>query len=132
MKKLFIAILATLYISTSTGAVIHFHYCMGKLVNWNLKNKLGERCGRCGMKMSHELESNGCCKDEYKQIKNDKDQKLSQSNFLLNHLVGFTQPVFQPGLLSIIYSTLSETKAVSNSPPRSWMPIHILNCIFLI
>ena len=132
MKKFIVAIVAILYISTSIGATIHFHYCMGKFVNWNLRHKPNERCGRCGMKISHQSESNGCCKDEYKQLKNEKDQKLSQISLLLIHPVCPVPPVFQSGLLFIFQSTIAETSPVSNSPPRSGVPVHIRNCVFLI
>ncbi|MBK6990321.1 MAG: hypothetical protein IPH34_00115 [Chitinophagaceae bacterium] len=36
MKKFITAILAVLYISTSTGAMVHMHYCMGQLADWGL------------------------------------------------------------------------------------------------
>jgi hypothetical protein len=36
MKKFITAILAVLYLGTSSGATIHMHYCMGKLAEWGL------------------------------------------------------------------------------------------------
>ncbi len=132
MKKFIIVIVAILYIGTSTGATIHFHYCMGKLVNWNLRNIPNERCGGCGMKISHQSKKNGCCKDEYKQIKNDKDQKLTQTHLLLTQPVYIAPLTYQSAFLFISHSTICETNEVSNGPPQSWVPIHIRNCIFLI
>lgn len=132
MKKVIIAILAILYISTSTGATIHFHYCMGKLVNWKLGNKLSERCGKCGMKINHQSLNNGCCKDEFKQIKNDKDQKLSAAPLLVIDPVCILSSDFHSELIAIVASSVSETYPVSNAPPRSPEPIYIRNCVFLI
>ena len=132
MKKFLVFILAVFYLCTSTGATIHFHYCMGKFVNWNLRNNQNESCGRCGMKLSHQSKNNGCCKDEYKQIKNDNDQKLPQTNHLLIQPVYIAPPTYQSAFLFISHSTISEASEVSNAPSRSWVSIHIRNCIFMI
>ncbi|MBK8522228.1 MAG: hypothetical protein IPL54_15650 [Chitinophagaceae bacterium] len=35
-EKFITAILAVLYLGTSSGATIHMHYCMGKLAEWGL------------------------------------------------------------------------------------------------
>jgi hypothetical protein len=78
MKKLLSAMLALLYLGTSVGATVELHYCMGRLVEWSLWHKDNSICSNCGMEKKHEL-TKGCCKDEYKQIKIDKDQKLSRN-----------------------------------------------------
>lgn len=132
MKKTALAILAMLYISTSTGAIIHFHYCMGKLVSWKLGHKLSDRCGKCGMKINHQSLDNGCCKDEFKKIKNDKDQKLTAAELVLIHPVCIQSSIFKTELLSVISPSVSETYPVSNAPPRKQEPIYICNCVFLI
>ena len=82
MKKLLATILAFVYLSTSMGATIHLHYCMGKLASWGLINHESKNCAYCGMvKQNPDSQSamakKGCCKDEHKQIQTDKDQKLS-------------------------------------------------------
>ena len=91
MKKLLIAIFALLYISTSTGATLHIHYCMGKLADWGLGHNNSKTCGECGMEKSEEKD-NGCCKDEHKFIKNDTDQKTGEVGVQLleewNEVVG--------------------------------------------
>ena len=67
MKKFFAAILAILYFATTTGATVHLHYCMDKLVEQSLWHSEKDQCSKCGMDKS--LEKKGCCKDEYKQVK---------------------------------------------------------------
>ena len=47
MKKFITAILAVLYLGTSSGATIHMHYCMGKLADWGLGHKNSKTCGQC-------------------------------------------------------------------------------------
>lgn len=129
MKKVAIAILAFLYISTSIGATIHLHYCMGDLVNWNLQHDPGDKCSYCGMKLDHKPQNNGCCKDEYKQIKNKKDQKLSQTCVI--QPVCIVSLTFQSEL-SAPLTAIKETNPVSNAPPRSRLALYIRHCIFLI
>jgi len=133
MKKFIVSILSFLYITTSTGATIHFHYCMGKFVGWDLSHKPSEKCGKCGMKIKHQSKRNGCCRDEYKQIKNEKDQKLSVVEpVLLYPVFIILSSNFQSDLLSIIPASVSENYPVSNAPPGSPGAIHIRNCVFLI
>src|SRR5688572_3339918 len=86
MKKLIVAILAVLYIGTSTGATLHMHFCMGDLADWGLGVNKSKTCGKCGMDKSDE-KNNGCCKDEHKLIKNDSDQKLVESAFQLQKIM---------------------------------------------
>ena len=92
MKKLLTTILAFVYLSTSMGATIHLHYCMGKLASWGLIDHESKNCAQCGMiKKNSATECMAakmdCCRDENKQIKTDKDQKLFPSEiFKYNNL----------------------------------------------
>ncbi|HEY4206556.1 MAG TPA: hypothetical protein VGM31_07085, partial [Puia sp.] len=85
MKKVLVTILAFLYLSTSMGATVHLHYCMGKLVGWGLLDNGGKACLSCGMLKQAAgdgcmVAMKGCCHDEQKLIKNEKDQKPGQSS----------------------------------------------------
>jgi hypothetical protein len=85
MKKALVTILAFVYLTSSMGATIHLHYCMGKLASWSLIDHESKNCAQCGMvkKTSSQwmAAKMDCCRDEHKQIKTDKDQKLSPSEF---------------------------------------------------
>lgn len=131
MKKFLVAILAFTYLSTATGATVHLHYCMGKLVSWALwhNDKESKNCSKCGM---NKAAKNGCCKDEHKIIKIDKDQKLSESSFKTFQLIDAVQPLFT-GVTHIFIPTISEENPVSNAPPESkQVAIYIRNCVFRI
>lgn len=81
MKRILIAILATFYITTATGANLHFHYCMGEFAGWSFWQETEhEKCGQCGMEKK-EGDERGCCKDEYQQVKIKVDQKSNDSEF---------------------------------------------------
>ncbi|HEV8507021.1 MAG TPA: hypothetical protein VGQ53_16535 [Chitinophagaceae bacterium] len=131
MKKLFVAILALLYMGTSIGATIELHYCMGRLVEWSLRYDDNDTCRNCGM-AKEPGSTSGCCKDEHKQIKIDKDQKLS-----LNY-IRLSQPISEPGIIgsdhSIFLPPISSANFTKiNSPPRGCnIPLTILNCVFRI
>jgi hypothetical protein len=66
VKKAAIAILALLYIITTSGIVVNVHYCMGTVASVTYGHKTPESCGKCGMK-----EKAGCCHSELKVVKLD-------------------------------------------------------------
>ena len=92
MKKIFITILALIYITTSTGAVLHMHFCMGKLSDWGLGHNESATCGKCGMKEVMGSKK-GCCRDEQKLIKNVTDQKITQPAFKILPVIAVAVPV---------------------------------------
>ena len=77
MKKFIVSILAVLYLSSSIGATVHLHYCMDKLIGWSLEHQKDNRCSKCGM--IKKQKGKACCKDEYKQLKLQNDQKAAAS-----------------------------------------------------
>lgn len=132
MKKLLVAIFAFLYISTSVGATVHVHYCMGKLAGWEIGIAESKTCGKCGMQKSLQKQ-NGCCNDENRLIQNNTDQRITESAFQLTQSTTIAIPVsfFEIPLATIFSVTID--KPGNNSPPRlGAMPIFILNCNFRI
>lgn len=132
MKKFVAAILAVLYLGTSTGATVHLHYCMGNLADWSLGNSEAKTCGNCGMEKSEEKD-NGCCKDEHKFVKNDNDQKTAEEiviNFA-THVIDL--PIVNFSALDIPVPSVTEKHPVSHAPPRSnGVAVYIRNCTFII
>ena len=129
MKKVLVTILALVYISTSTGAVLHMHYCMGKMVDWGLFDNDSNECSKCGMVE----ENNGCCKDEHKFIKNDTDQKTPKAGFQLIQLLAVALPVCYIEIPSNDFPSIIEENPISHAPPRSsGVAVYIRNCVFLI
>ncbi len=130
MKKILVTILAFVYLSVSSGAIINMHYCMGKLMSWEFLNKQNTRCGSCGMdKSGHK----GCCKDEQKILQIGKDQKVSEIAFEVLK-INPDVIVIPCSELSFIYSfSIVADKPVAHAPPRSQaVPIFILDCNFRI
>ena len=133
MMRFIVSILAILYLSTSMGAPIYLHYCMGQLADWGIWHADSSKCGKCGMQKNHKSMDDGCCQDEYKQIKNDNDQKLSEGFAQLNkagiEIISLGFPVSSFTLPVI----LKRDSPKANAPPRSChTSINIINCVFLI
>lgn len=132
MKKIIVTIVALVYISTSTGAMLHMHYCMGKMVNWGLSHNTSKTCDGCGMKKSEEKD-NGCCKDEYKFVKNDTDQKTAKTGFQLIQVLNVALPVSIIELPPNDFPSVTEVNPINYASPRSsGVAVYIRNCIFLI
>lgn len=132
MKKFIVTILALVYITTSSGAMLHMHYCMGELANWDLGHNRSKTCGNCGMEKSEEKD-NGCCKDEHKFVKNDNDQKTAEALVITFASQVIDLPIEYFSVLDIPVSSVTEKHPVSHAPPRSnGVAVYIRNCSFLI
>src|SRR5512138_104862 len=117
MKKIIVAILAVLYLSTSIGATVHLHYCMGRLVDWGLWHTNSSRCSTCGMEKKHGSNDNGCCRDEHKQLKVEKDQKLSES-FLQSGRIAAELTAVPVSVYSFLLPVaVTQEFSKSNAPP---------------
>src|ERR1700676_2279048 len=122
MKKFFATILAFVYLSTSIGATIHFHYCMGKYVSWTLSEKEGKSCANCGMQKNTQNPNSlsaksKCCQDEVQRIKTDKDQKTPQAHLQFFKIFAEAHSVHSPALSDNLFSSLAVAFPNSNAPP---------------
>ena len=132
MKKVLATILAFVYLSTSMGAVIHLHYCMGKLASWGLIDHESKNCARCGMlkktSTDHGISAGmNCCKDEHKQIKTDKDQKLSSSESFQYNFFSQSALLNVPALPGIRTFSVCIAHPNTNAPPLSEkLPLFVL------
>lgn len=129
MKKFLVTILALVYLGVSSGATINMHYCMGKLMSWDIAHKQVVKCGNCGMeKSSHK----GCCKDEQKKLQIEKDQKVSESVYQF-HKTGTDAVVIVYPDVPVYFSSFATDKPVAHAPPLiKAVPLFLLNCNFRI
>lgn len=130
MKKFLITILAVTYLSVSSGATINMHYCMGKLMNWDLSQEQVAKCGSCGIgKTGHK----GCCNDKQTILQIEKDQKISESVFqVLKYSPAVVVGVY-PALPVVRLSSTGTNNPLAHSPPLiGSVPVFILHCNFRI
>ncbi|MEJ7694905.1 hypothetical protein [Daejeonella sp.] len=130
MKKLVLTILTIFYLGVSSGATVHFHYCMGQLIEWGLSDTNPDQCSSCGRP---ESETEKCCKDQSQQFKVEKSQKAAPSAY------EFNLPELDLSLTSFIEtqhmfsSSLREENYLSIQPPRTQsIPAFIRNRNFRI
>ncbi len=129
MKKFLVSILAFLYITTSTGATMNMHFCMGKLNNWELGATTFKKCSKCGM----EEKNNGCCRDEQTFLKNQPDQKITETAFQSIKIIAVALPPSFVGVVFNHFPQLTEKYPLSNAHPRTGdVAVYIRNCVFLI
>lgn len=132
VKRIFVVILSILYITSTTGATLHMHYCMGKLADWGLGHKSSEKCSKCGM-VKKNKKGNDCCKDEHKFLKNDADQKTAETVSRLITVLWVAVPASFVEMSFNDFTSLTVENPASNAPPRSMgTAIYIRNCTFLI
>lgn len=129
MKQFAAVILALLYLSTSTGATVYSHFCMGKLAAHGWGENKSDSCANCGM----EKKDNGCCKDEHHFLKNTADHKVSDAGFEWLNLQAPAIITSAYAYLPVVIPTETEKNPVSNAPPRSSVvAVYIFNSTFLI
>jgi hypothetical protein len=115
---------------TSTGATIHLHYCMGKMVGMKLWHSNTGKCGNCGMKKST-ASAKKCCKDVHKTVKlENAHHKKTDNGFQFAKVAAIT-PVYHIEHSKVFITAAEQEFPVSNAPPRS-LPIHILHCTYRI
>lgn len=129
MRRVIVTILAVLYSVTSTGATIHIHFCMGKLISWKVNpNENTDNCCMCGMKCKK-----GCCDEKYQVIKIDQDQKIVNAIFTSISIPEIVLPDFYTEVPGNYFSSLPKETYYSHSPPLGrCIPIYISNCVFRI
>ena len=126
MKKIFVGILALMYMTVSSGIAMEIHYCMGKKAGIDFYGSANDKCGRCGMKEK----KSGCCHDEHKFYKlSDSHKNVSNDiNFAANEIAVLTEYRVYNWQLP----TVATLASVNNySPPDDTEPsVCILNCVF--
>jgi hypothetical protein len=84
IKKVFILMIAFLYLTVSSGLAMNIHYCMGKVASVTFGNEQDHNdgnCSKCGMNKTE----THCCNDETEFIKLTDSQ---QFNYLLELIQG--------------------------------------------
>jgi hypothetical protein len=105
---------------------------MGRQVSFSFIPEKYSNCHRCGMKKSGR--GMGCCKDEQKLIKTDKNQKLTDLGFSTNQqkkfiIVSAAHPRYS---IPIVSSQLNEHSPSHGPPEAEPVPVYLMNCLLLI
>lgn len=128
MKKAFVAILAILYLTITSGVVVNVHYCMGRIASVEYGSDDHDVCSKCGMPG----QKNKCCHTEYKLVKVQDAHQLAKTQVQFLELpaeVPVQQPLFQqPVAGQEPYLALQY-----HSPPDPRLnTVYLSNCVFRI
>ncbi len=129
MKKFLVTIFALVYLASVTGANLHLHYCMGKLVSWQLSEKHSpNKCSKCGM-----TNKKGCCEDKRQFVKGEKDQKNAEAAIIiLKAPVAVIDNPYYSYTLTYNYNSVRELPYIHALPDKPKVPAYISNCVFRI
>ncbi len=128
MKKIYLGILAILYMAVSSGVAMELHYCMGNKAGMDLYGSATDKCGKCGMKE----DKTGCCHDEFKFY------KLNDFHKNVVNEIDFSAKVFAINNNHFVYNWQSPENTALISPTNYAPPDYtappacILNCVFRI
>lgn len=129
MKKIITIFIAVLYMGVASGATVHIHYCMDKLVNMTLTKEDDKKCSKCGM----EDNDTGCCKKIARQLAPDSDHKAADAGYPGLQAPAYAAPVYLAVPSAPLLTTLSEAYPIANAPPGAVaVPLFIRHCSYLI
>lgn len=126
MKKIYIGILALVYMAVSSGIALEMHYCMGKMAGMELYGSSGDTCGKCGMTEK----DTGCCHDEFQFYKLSDSHKTVSNNidFAASSKLLLSYNRVPDWQLPVSAARVAET---NHPPPGYTAPSAcIMNCVF--
>jgi hypothetical protein len=133
MKKLFVFILAFIYLAEVSGMSFYKHYCMDRLVSWGL-TKGDKKCPACGMEKEYSAKNNckGCCKDEHQVVKLSIDHKAETSTWAFS-VPEQILPSFTSWEFAFTNFDIASTWNNIHAPPlKHKVPSYLFNCVFRI
>ena len=125
MKKFITAIIAILYLASSSGVAMDIHYCMGKQSGVEFYSAEVKICGKCGMS-----EKKGCCHDKHQFYKlNDAHKIVAAESKINTDLFKIFTSFYQYNC--DLYVSKEYKSLQSHSPPFYIKPpAYIMNCVF--
>lgn len=133
MKKLFVFILAVIYLSEASGMGLHLHYCMDKLVYWGLTEPK-KKCATCdhSINCAPKIACKDCCKDELKTAKFDNANKVDQVLLTRNFPIETVHLFSSLEIPCIVPYTTIRAYNINAPPDLYKVPIFIFNRVFRI
>jgi len=129
VKKIIALILFVLYLVTSSGATINFHYCMGKFIGWDISSPVNQECSNCGMTKENKK---GCCNDKQETLQLKKDPLAASVNIIPNNTFLYLNTQYFSSVK--FFRTNHVAEACSAHGPPGLKPISslVFNCVFRI
>ena len=129
MKRLIATIFLVIYFVTSSGATIQLHYCMDKLMSWDVNGSSQSKCGTCGMKKKGHK---GCCHDENRFIKIEKAHQASTLLYFLQKFNPEFSSIALPNSIGRVVNPILSHPSNHAPPGLLKVPLYISNSVFRI
>ncbi|HYJ64534.1 MAG TPA: hypothetical protein VEV62_12375 [Parafilimonas sp.] len=130
MKKLIAFILCFVYVATSSGATINFHYCMGRFIGWDWSLPINNKCSNCGMKKENQK---GCCNYKHQTLQLKKDQLATGISLIPTNSFQYLAYHYYSSSITSFTSVCANKFYSAHSPPGlNTISPFILNCVFRI
>jgi len=123
MKRFLVLILTILYITSTVGATVHLHFCMGHLISTSLFSRSSNLCVKCGME-KHSKKS-GCCEDVKLTIKSDNKHLPSQLIYNSGYTFRSNLPRHNSFSEILLNADNSLQTIIRHKPPLLNCPIYI-------
>ncbi len=112
------------YSSAASGISINMHYCMDRLISWSLSDDHAKDCPACDENKKTtakpQFSCNGCCEDELKEVKIEKNYKAEQS-FLPKFSFEDLTSTFNSNELSLVSPVkLIGSYSINDPPPQKY------------
>lgn len=127
MKKLWVVLLAVLYLGLSLGLVVNWHYCMGQLasIDWGVLQD--EHCGKCGMK-----DQKGCCETASQILKVSDAHLLGKTQLSQPFLSAHEVPLSAGAAIEPTSFVWLSSQAVAHPPEPVGQKRYLLHRVFRI
>lgn len=130
MKKFIVTILSVLYIATSSGASINFHYCMDKFISWSFSLPVNKECSNCGKKKEKQK---SCCHDKTETLQVKKDHHATQIGPVPENSIQYLNKCYFTLASGITSVNINDFRiAHSCLPGVNTTPGFLINCVFRI
>lgn len=117
-----------MYITVTSGLPVTVHYCMDKMIGWEVSHQAPGKCGKCGMeKKGHQ----GCCHDEQQFLKVDKAHQSSDASFSFLNISADLPKAYNTSVSYFNSPSIIKSNP-SHAPPREQVATYIFICVFRI
>lgn len=133
MKKVLLILVLMAYISSTIGATVSMHYCMGKLVGTEIGKAKQKKCPNCGMREA-KAKKKKCCSEKEHQVKvKAEHQKATKSNNKALVIFDFENTTYFYSSKQTINKPTAKNNVQPHSPPILYEGrLHVLYSVFLI
>lgn len=129
MKKLFVAILTLVYVSSVAGASVYMHFCQSYLGDKCSVLQKTKNCNTALFNYDHKDED--CCKVKNKYCKSPTNQHPVVTVYNLKQPLAATLPFSFYGLNTLDKFTIVTNNLLNHaSPENSRVALYIRNCVF--